>query len=473
MFERWLSHIPHAVRGWELEGPVDRARASRRPRPTATPRLAALELAGIDRSCCRGGALAVQRRRRGGSSLVGDARVESPLYDDYAHHPSKRWRAAIDAAREMSSVRRVLSHFQPHLYSRTRHLAREFGAALAAADAVCITDVYRRARGASRRRERQAHTWTRSPRYRPGATIGWTPGVEDVVSLPRRRDWRKAMSPSRSGPETSTKRGAASWRRSRDRDRGGHRACGASPPSAPGGRLAHSRGRRPWTSSRTRCAGPPRATWPSRRSASAQPAGRRRGLDALVLKLAGELTEVVAGGGVMSRGWGDDCRLSPPRAGGGSRGVRVRLRDPGHGRRRRLDERRRVRRRLAGDPRAGTGRRCGRRGLETPRELGISYRRSGLERAGRRGGRVPAASGSPEAIRATVWEMVARRKAAQPTNKRTFGSVFKNPAHELAAGRMLEACGLKGHRIGGAEISPKHANFIENAGGARTAGALS
>ena len=69
-------------------------------------------------------------------------------------------------------------------------------------------------------------------------------------------------------------------------------------------------------------------------------------------------------------------------------------------------------------------------------------------------------------------ELIARRKATQPTNKRTFGSVFKNPDHELGAGRMLEVCGLKGHRIGGAVISPMHANFIENAGGATTADAL-
>ena len=68
--------------------------------------------------------------------------------------------------------------------------------------------------------------------------------------------------------------------------------------------------------------------------------------------------------------------------------------------------------------------------------------------------------------------MQARRKDAQPTNKRTFGSVFKNPEHELTAGRMLEACSLRGHRIGGAQISPKHANFIENAGGATSADAV-
>jgi len=78
----------------------------------------------------------------------------------------------------------------------------------------------------------------------------------------------------------------------------------------------------------------------------------------------------------------------------------------------------------------------------------------------------------PTEIKAEVAVLIARRKATQPTNKRTFGSVFKNPEHELGAGRMLEACGLKGHRIGGALISPMHANFIENAGGATTADAL-
>jgi UDP-N-acetylmuramate dehydrogenase len=109
----------------------------------------------------------------------------------------------------------------------------------------------------------------------------------------------------------------------------------------------------------------------------------------------------------------------------------------------------------------------------SPTELGLSYRRSGL-----RHGQVVAEARfrlerrDPAEIKATVAEMQALRKAAQPTNKRTFGSVFKNPDHELSAGRMLEACGLRGHRIGGAQISPRHANFIENADGARSLDAL-
>jgi UDP-N-acetylmuramate dehydrogenase len=109
----------------------------------------------------------------------------------------------------------------------------------------------------------------------------------------------------------------------------------------------------------------------------------------------------------------------------------------------------------------------------TPGELGLSYRHSGL-----RHGQVVAraefalAPLPEEQIKANVARLQALRKAAQPTNKRTFGSVFKNPEHELTAGRMLEACGLKGHRMGGAQISPRHANFIENAGEARSADAV-
>jgi UDP-N-acetylenolpyruvoylglucosamine reductase len=110
---------------------------------------------------------------------------------------------------------------------------------------------------------------------------------------------------------------------------------------------------------------------------------------------------------------------------------------------------------------------------QTPAELGLRYRSSSL-----RPGQVVAEAElelEPRPlteIKEAVAAMQSLRKAAQPTNKRTFGSVFKNPDHKLTAGRMLEACGLRGFALGGAQISPKHANFIENAGGACSADAL-
>jgi len=198
------------------------------------------------------------------------------------------------------------------------------------------------------------------------------------------------------------------------------------------------------------------------------------GVDALVVRLAGDLaavaiegTTLVAGGGAPNAvclhraraaglgGFEFACAI-PGTAGGG---VRMNAGAYGSDWRGIL-----VRARVVG---AGT------RGWRSNTELELSYRHSALQ-AGEVVARVEfGLTARPEAeIRAHVGELQAQRKATQPTNKRTFGSVFKNPDHELGAGRMLEECGLKGHRLGGAVISPRHANFIENAGDARARDAL-
>jgi UDP-N-acetylmuramate dehydrogenase len=199
------------------------------------------------------------------------------------------------------------------------------------------------------------------------------------------------------------------------------------------------------------------------------------GVDALVLKLAGELTNVSAEGEIIRAGGGaaNAVVLHRARAEGlggfefacaipGTTGGGVWMNAGAYG----GEFSQVLERALVVDA-------DGARWL-TPDELGLSYRHSDL-----RHGQVVAqvelrlVPRPVDEIKATVAELQAQRKAAQPTNKRTFGSVFKNPEHELTAGRMLEACGLRGFRVGGAQISSRHANFIENADGARSEDAVS
>ena len=96
---------------------------------------------------------------------------------------------------------------------------------------------------------------------------------------------------------------------------------------------------------------------------------------------------------------------------------------------------------------------------------GFSYRHSRLQDELRghvvTSARLRVHHGDAAAVRAATAAIQAQRKASQPHGVRSLGSVFKNPQGD-AAGRLVEAAGLKGRRLGGAEISPKHANFICN-----------
>ena len=130
------------ILGFDVEGPgpedLELAVPGRHNRLNARAALAAIELAGLDvegAASALAGFPGVRRRleRKG-------RRREVLIYDDYAHHPTEV-RAALSALRELDPPR-LIAVFQPHLYSRTKAFAAEFGAALTLADEVAVLDVY-------------------------------------------------------------------------------------------------------------------------------------------------------------------------------------------------------------------------------------------------------------------------------------------------------------------------------------------
>jgi UDP-N-acetylmuramate--alanine ligase len=179
LFERWLARVPNVVRGEEL-APVDFELAvpGEHNRLNAACALAALELAGVGREAAAEALGAFEGAGRRFERRGEAAGVE--VVDDYAHNAAKV-AAAVAAARERARGR-VLVLFQPHLYSRTRHTAHELGAALAAADAVCVTEIYRAreepVEGVTGRLVLDA-----ALDARPGLRAAWAPALGDAARI--------------------------------------------------------------------------------------------------------------------------------------------------------------------------------------------------------------------------------------------------------------------------------------------------
>jgi UDP-N-acetylmuramate--alanine ligase len=178
-FERWLATAAHAVQDAPAyEGPLELP--GEHNRRNAGAALAALELAGVARDEA---AAALARFEGTGRRFEVHEHDGMTIVDDYAHHP-REIATTIDAARERfpGATLRVL--YQPHLYSRTRHLARELGEALAAADDVTVTDVYPA-------REQPIEGVTGKLVVEAlsdaGVLAAWTPAVEQGVERLRRR----------------------------------------------------------------------------------------------------------------------------------------------------------------------------------------------------------------------------------------------------------------------------------------------
>ncbi len=110
-------------------------------------------------------------------------------------------------------------------------------------------------------------------------------------------------------------------------------------------------------------------------------------------------------------------------------------------------------------------------------EVPWQYRSSGLVGSVVVGAVVQLTPGDPRELQKEIKQHFRWRKAGTPFNERCCGSVFRNPSapggappsgseESRTAGQLIDALGLKGHRVGGAQVSSKHANYIVNTGGA-------
>jgi UDP-N-acetylmuramate--alanine ligase len=181
-FERWAAGLPEGQVVWGRNlGPAELELAvpGEHNRLNAACALAALELAGFDRAAAAEalGDFRGVGRRLEEHGEAGGVR----LLDDYAHHPAEV-AATIAAARTLAAEARLVVLFQPHLYSRTIHLGRELGEALASSDAVVVTQVYAAREepvtGVDGKLVADAVADSR-----PGMPVGWAPALPDAARM--------------------------------------------------------------------------------------------------------------------------------------------------------------------------------------------------------------------------------------------------------------------------------------------------
>jgi UDP-N-acetylenolpyruvoylglucosamine reductase len=459
--------------------------------------LAALGAAGFDLGSAAAALVDFRgvRRRLEVKGERGGVRI----YDDYAHHPTEV-RAALSALRELEPPR-LVAVFQPHLYSRTKAFAAQFGAALALADEVAVLDVYPAreepvgplagvsgldvARAAADSAGGRPVAWlptaakaeaflSQRLRSLPTGSILVTIGAGDIFKLGEALVKGGSGDPERTSPQFVRE---------------------GSPEPPPG--IAQNYPLSRLTTIRTGGPADYFARPESQEELVALLAWAKKievqvgligsgsnllvaddGFRGLAMKLNGALTEVERDGTHLRCGGGARLPSAAAKAAGwglsglefginipGTVGGAVRMNANAYG-----GQLTQVLEWVEVSTADGTERR-------SPDAFDFVYRNSNLAD----GEVVSGASfeltpGDPEEIKATLASMRGRRREAQPSGIKTFGSTFKNPDDERAAGRsagqLLEAAGCRGLRHGGARFSEKHANFVENTGEATTVDVL-
>ncbi len=460
--------------------------------------LAALGAAGFDLDAAAA-SLADFRGVRRRLEVKGE-RGGVRIYDDYAHHPTEV-RAALSALRGLAPPR-LVAVFQPHLYSRTKVFATEFGAALSLADEIAVLDVYPAreepigplagvsgldvARAAADSSGGKPVAWLPTAERAkafldrllanlPPGSILVTIGAGDIFKL---------------GESLLAAGGAG------DPERTSPQFVREGSPAPPAGVEKDYPLARLTT---VRTGGPadffarPESqddlvallAWAEKASVPVGVVGSGSnllvaddGFRGLAMKLGGALTEVERDGSRLLCGGGARLPSAAAKAAGwglsglefginipGTAGGAVRMNANAYGGQ--LAE---VLEWVEVTTAAGTERR-------DPASFGFVYRNSNLgptevvTRAS-----FALTPSDPDEVRATLASMRGRRREAQPSGIKTFGSTFKNPDDERAegrsAGQLLEAAGCRGLTHGGARFSEKHANFVENTGEATTADVL-